>query len=625
MVRTVRRCCVLGLTFSVVHALPASGQGSLVTPSVPVAVSAAVAQGEVSGTIRDDRGRPLMGVTVSAVGVTLVYDVSDKEGRYAFRSLPPGTYLIRAHLVGYVPSRGNYVQVNAGSQQVWPISMSRAASAETPVVMSAGVAGGNDEETGTAGSDATPEKGNEDLRWHLARIRRGVLKESNFPAIAGEDDRFEESFAGLGRALGAPARIASAFFDDLALSGQVDLLTTTSFDRPQDLFSANAGAPRPIAYVALVAPAGNGEWSMRGSMTEGDIASWILAGSYKGRASAAHRYEAGLFYATQRYQGGNAEALATMSDGSRNAGEVYVYDTWTISPQWTVGGGGKAARYAYLDDPILLSGRMNVAYRPSPDDPLTLRVSAAHRQIAPGAEEFLPPLAGVWLPPERTFSSLGRGTLRAERVNHIELAGERPVGHGILLSMRAFRQDVSDQMSTVFGVSRRGAPATPGHYRISTAGSFESHGWGMGASREAGPVRASVDYTLVQTRPRDAGPDEFGLSRLERRLRRGSERVHDLTATVNSRVALTATRFMVVYKLNSAYVDAETLRPSADARFEIQVNQEMPFLDATGARWEMLVGIRNLFRSELFDGSVYDELMVVSPPKRVMGGVTVRF
>ena len=57
----------------------------------------------------------------------------------------------------------------------------------------------------------------------------------------------------------------------------------------------------------------------------------------------------------------------------------------------------------------------------------------------------------------------------------------------------------------------------------------------------------------------------------------------------------------------------------------VQINQEMPFLDFTGARWEMLVGVRNLFRSELFDGSVYDELMVVQPPKRITGGVTVRF
>jgi hypothetical protein len=77
--------------------------------------------------------------------------------------------------------------------------------------------------------------------------------------------------------------------------------------------------------------------------------------------------------------------------------------------------------------------------------------------------------------------------------------------------------------------------------------------------------------------------------------------------------------------LNSAYADAETRRPDTGARFDVQINQEMPFLNFTGARWEMLVGVRNLFRSDLFEGSVYDELLVVKPPTRVTGGVTVRF
>jgi hypothetical protein len=39
----------------------------------------------------------------------------------------------------------------------------------------------------------------------------------------------------------------------------------------------------------------------------------------------------------------------------------------------------------------------------------------------------------------------------------------------------------------------------------------------------------------------------------------------------------------------------------------------------------MLAAVRNLFRSDLYDGSIYDELLVIRPPKRVMGGLTVRF
>ena len=51
----------------------------------------------------------------------------------------------------------------------------------------------------------------------------------------------------------------------------------------------------------------------------------------------------------------------------------------------------------------------------------------------------------------------------------------------------------------------------------------------------------------------------------------------------------------------------------------------MPFLNFAAAHWEMLLNVRNLFRDDLLDASVYDELLVVKPPKRVVGGLTVRF
>jgi hypothetical protein len=43
------------------------------------------------------------------------------------------------------------------------------------------------------------------------------------------------------------------------------------------------------------------------------------------------------------------------------------------------------------------------------------------------------------------------------------------------------------------------------------------------------------------------------------------------------------------------------------------------------ANWEMLVAVTNLFRDDMIDSSVYDELFVVEPPKRLLGGVTMRF
>jgi hypothetical protein len=48
-------------------------------------------------------------------------------------------------------------------------------------------------------------------------------------------------------------------------------------------------------------------------------------------------------------------------------------------------------------------------------------------------------------------------------------------------------------------------------------------------------------------------------------------------------------------------------------------------MDFSSAKWEMLVGVRDFFRDATADGSIYDELLVVRPPKRVVGGLTLRF
>jgi len=44
-----------------------------------------------------------------------------------------------------------------------------------------------------------------------------------------------------------------------------------------------------------------------------------------------------------------------------------------------------------------------------------------------------------------------------------------------------------------------------------------------------------------------------------------------------------------------------------------------------GTKWEVLLGVRNLFRDPNDPASMYDELLVVRPPKRVVGGFLVRF
>ena len=87
-----------------------------------------------------------------------------------------------------------------------------------------------------------------------------------------------------------------------------------------------------------------------------------------------------------------------------------------------------------------------------------------------------------------------------------------------------------------------------------------------------------------------------------------------------------------LYRVSSAFARPSTGgqmpagdRPAVDARFDVQVRQSLPFMNFSTAHWEMLVAVRNFFRDTTVDQSLYDELLVVRPPKRIVGGLTLRF
>ncbi len=116
-------------------------------------------------------------------------------------------------------------------------------------------------------------------------------------------------------------------------------------------------------------------------------------------------------------------------------------------------------------------------------------------------------------------------------------------------------------------------------------------------------------------------------------LRLESENIHDVTGSVETDIPETSTRVMVLCRLSNGYArpaatpgdGSATDRPALDSRFDVQVRQSLPFMNFSSAHWEMLFAVRNFFRDMAADQSLYDELLVVRPPKRVVGGLTLRF
>jgi outer membrane receptor protein involved in Fe transport len=624
-----RLVTVLPLVFVVCVAGIDSPAAAQLAANRPQAVTRiAAAYGELQGIVSDDRGEPLAGAVVSALGSTTAFAISDPAGRFAFRSLPPGPYLVRAHLSGYVPVRGTILQINGASRTTSAITLARRAGPDVPgPIATAGMFG-----TGsTTGSDeATGGDDHGEVAWRVRHLKRGVLKEVDAGIVDTneEDESFlVDSLSCLGRAMGTPARMATALFADVPLSGQVNLLTTTSFDRPQDLFSVNAGLPRGVAHVELNAPTPSGEWSARGAMTQGDLASWIVAGSFVRRGPVGHQYEAGLSYSMQRYEGGNTVALRAVSDGSRNAGSMYAVDHWNVAPRVMVSYGANYARYGYMAESDLFSPRVSVVVHPARGT--RVRAAASRREIAPGAEEFVPPATfGIWLPPERTFSPLDadRG-FQPERTEHYELSAEHDVSGDFVVGVRAFYQQVDNQAVTLFGLELpAAASAEIGHYYVASAGDLETRGWGVSISREvSGRVRGALDYTQTNTEWVRSSPDSALLAMVAgSAFRSDGETLHDVTTSMQTEIPATATRVYVLYKINNGFGGSDSTR-HVGTRFDVQVNQSLPFLNFTSTRWEMLVAVRNMFREENLDASPYDELLVMRPPKRIVGGLSVRF
>ena len=580
---------------------------------------------DLQGAVHDDRGQPVAGAVVSALGTTAASVVTDASGRFAFRNLPEGSYLVRVHLQGYLPVRSHLVQVRRAPVTVPTVALTLRADNNQPAILVAGV-GPTHPESGSESEDDSHDHG--EVSWRLRHLKRSVLKDAAIgliDSVSAGSSLLGDSFGGLGGAVGSPTRFATSLLADVPWTGQLDLLTTTSFERPEDLLSMQTWLPRGVAFLSLEAPTTNGHWAMRGALTQGDLSSWVVAGSYQ-RTPATHRYEAGLSYGAQRYLGGNADALAAVSDGGRNAGAVYAYDDWALTPRLSVNYGAKYARYDYLSERALFSPRAGVTLTPRVGDSLKIRATVARRATAPGAEEFIPRPSGVSLPPERTFSSLSRRGFVAERLDQMELAAEREwVGH-LVTGVRVFHQTVDDQILTLFGTATPGTEGGLGHYYVASAGDFDSTGWGVSLSRTIpGRVRASIDYTNAQAAWVRPSPDASALSSVAVALLPRDGRLHDVTTTVDGTVPVTDTRVFVIYRINSRFADADGRGHRAGARFDLQLNQSLPFMQFSGAEWEMLVGLRSLFHDDRLDGSIYDELLVVRSPKRVVGGVTVRF
>lgn len=580
-------------------------------PRLPVPISRQVSltDGSVRGLVRDDLGRAIGGVNVIALGSTLGMARSDTTGRFSL-ALAPGDYVLRATREGYLSTYREPIRVQTSAfieRNITLVRLGVSALALPPSIGDLLIPDGDDEGNRT------------EAAWRLRHLTRSVLRDITVASAAGEPRRNTSSFT-------PPASLVDSAFS--GLSGQFNFLTTS-------LLAASSGwiptqVPRGIAYLSVTAPVGSrGDWRVRGATTAADLSSWVALGEYQARPDRTHMFVVGLSYSAQLQPNAATASLSSITDGTRNVGGLYGFDRWRVRSNLDVTYGLRVDRYDYLKDGDLTSGRLGARVTLLPGT--TLSAAASQRMIAPGGDEFLPPPAeGVWIPPERTFSTLVSGsTMRAERVRRYEVELAHAIGPSSSpgsIAVRRFREVTSAQVATVFGICKSVNDAS--HYYVSSPGDIDLDGWTFLLSGHPAPrVSGTVEYSLTDAHRR-LDREAFALARVvPSMLRQNRERLHDLTASIEVTLPETSTHVSMIMRLNNGYsrIGRTSRVPMADGRFDLEVRQALPFEPVRGGRVEVMLAVRNLFKNLSEAASFYDELLTVAPPVRIMGGIQMKF
>lgn len=644
--------------------------------SPPSAGGTTVAGGELAGAVTTTNGAPVEDVLVSLSGPDgASLAVTDAAGRFRFEGLPAGRYLLRTHLTG-AGEGSRSVEIEAGEAVFEPVVLNgsrqarqqlllagstlavrglpraevpsergtpvsrRVAQAEQP-----GIASVSEEPEGTSATAAPdqPQGSKISKMWWLRRARRSVLKDrmngvslvragAGSASAPGESGNVGERWTAAGYAsLDHPLTGLTG----LPISGQVQLLTRATLAGQGFLWPSETW-PGQVAYVS-VAPADTGDWALRGTvdMTTGETSSWAIAGWYSVEPRADHDVQMAVSYSRQAY----AAAADLRLDGAgpvdtgvprREVGRIQASDTWTVSSALKVGYGAELARYGYLEDGRLFSPRADVTI--SPIAGTRVRASASRNRIAPGGEQFLPPLEGAWLPPERTYTSLsGLEYLQAESVRHVEVGVEHEIGERSVIGLRRFSQEVDDQLMAMFAPGVHAPleplPASGGHYYLAGAGGVDVDGWGVTFDHELEErLRGSIDYRLVRSAWMASG-SAHGAAGVAERLRGNRDYFQDVAATLRAEIPETSTRVVARCRFSTAFarLTPDGMGSGLDTRFDVQVTQTLPFAPLEGSSWELLVALRSLFHEPSLGASIYDELLVVDPPRQLVGGLVVHF
>jgi hypothetical protein len=543
--------------------------GAVAILALVVPPAGAGERGGLVGFVQDARGTPVAGAVVSlfgqvAGGISLV-TVTDEAGRFALASLPPGSYTLRAVRRGLASA--SRVRVQADRDATFRLSLPALADGLAPEA-----------------ADSSRE-----LAWLIRHKRRSVLESAHEEAGLQRAD-FRPS------APSAPDLLA-------ALGGRVEFVTQPT--RPgggglvPGLELDSAGVLR---LEGRLSP--STRWSVGGLLAESETRSWRTAAEFVVEIGEGHEVLLGMGYGASFARPGESRSLAP----DRTVGALLLQDEVRLGDRLSATVGARFSRLGFVEDANHFDPSLALEWKR--DQRARLQVRGSARTLAPGGD--LLTLSSLSPAPSLAYAAMRPG-LRPERLGQWELALEEEVG-GTTLVARAFFERVRDRLANTFD-------PTGASLSIRNAGHTRAHGFGVSVGRKIGRrTEGSVSYAqghTARTGPRPhlpAGP----ASALD------EADFHDLVARFETAIEPTDTRLRAYYRLNRLAPGGDQ-EPVFGSRFDVQVSQGLPFLGGlTRADWDLLIAVRNMYY-EPWEGGVLDEFAVVNPPRRVLGGIAVKF
>ena len=575
---------------------------------------------QISGVVASEDGNPLPGALVSVFATdsddgAARFAVTDEEGRFEVGEASPGLYSLRAYLAGFLPSPRAQVLVRSG-----------ASLADTLLIQMAAI--GSEQGSGTLS----------ELRWLLQRGRRNVLKDRR----AGLD--FDNAWEGIWKEGPRFPALASleGEFGFFAASG-------SSLGLPESR-AVDSG----IAYTRFELPStARGSWQAEARLMESAFASWAANLSYTMEEFDGHQVAAGIAY--QRHVYGDAPDYRPPAAPILNAallqesqaewdGAVFVADDFTLG-RASLSTGLTYRRFSYL------TGHRGVAPRAvlevKAGDNWTLMGGLAVRLDGPIGEDAAL-LSRVAHGDLLALDPSWFGSEAAQRSTRYQAGVQYEASPNHLLAARLFREFTTDQLVRAF----ESAPISGGRFDVSNAGDYSSTGFAFDWIRELDQVNRRLDlggrvsWLVAMVRnpggeaslesPADplgfVGAGGRGVAGAARLLLPVGESatVHDLSAEVVARLRPSGTRLNAAYRVirHPGLAPTHPALEAADdstARFDVELVQLIPFADWSGTEWEFSLAVRDLFFREMIGRSLLDEIAVAHAPRRIVGGLAVRF